>query len=79
MGHRPAWPLEASPLTEAQVATLLRATTTPQVLGLAGEDADLRISIAGAQEKTALLQMDGSGTCRTAQRPPRTSSSCRSA
>jgi serine/threonine-protein kinase HipA len=52
-------PLEADPLTEAQVAALLRATTTPQVLGLAGEDADLRISIAGAQEKTALLQMDG--------------------
>lgn len=52
-------PLEADPLTEAQVAALLRATTTPQVLGLAGEDADLRISIAGAQEKTALLQVDG--------------------
>ena len=52
-------PLEADPLTETQVAALLRATTTPQVLGLADEDADLRISIAGAQEKTALLQMDG--------------------
>lgn len=56
-------PLEADPLTEAQVAALLRATTTPQVLGLGlglgGEDAALRISIAGAQEKTALLQMDG--------------------
>ncbi len=52
-------PLNADPLTEAQVAALLRATTTPQALGLAGEDADLRISIAGAQEKTALLQMHG--------------------
>jgi len=52
-------PLEAEPLTEARVAALLRATTTPHVLGLAGYDADLRISIAGAQEKTALLQMDG--------------------
>ncbi len=52
-------PLEADPLTEAQVAALLRATTTPQVLGLGSEDADLRISIAGAQEKTALLRMDG--------------------
>lgn len=52
-------PLEADPLTEAQVADLLRATTTPQVLGRAGEDADLRISIAGAQEKTALLQREG--------------------
>lgn len=52
-------PLAMDPLTDAQVAALLRATTTPQVLGLADEDADLRISIAGAQEKTALLQMDG--------------------
>ena len=52
-------PLEAEPLTDAQVAALLRATTTPQVMGMTGEDADLRISIAGAQEKTALLQMDG--------------------
>ncbi len=52
-------PLEADPLTETQVAALLRATTTPQVLGLGGEDGDLRISIAGAQEKTALLRMDG--------------------
>lgn len=52
-------PLEADPLTEAQVADLLRATTTPQVLGRAGEDADLRSSIAGAQEKTALLQREG--------------------
>ena len=52
-------PLEADVMTEAQVAALLRATTTPQVLGLGGKNADLRISIAGAQEKTALLQMDG--------------------
>lgn len=52
-------PLEADPLTEPRVAALLRATTTPQVLGLAGDDADLRISIAGAQEKTALLKVDG--------------------
>jgi len=52
-------PLDAHPMTEAQVAALLRASTTPQVLGPAGEDADLRISIAGAQEKTALLQIDG--------------------
>ena len=52
-------PLEADLLSNAQVAALLRATTTPQVMGMTGEDADLRISIAGAQEKTALLQMDG--------------------
>jgi serine/threonine-protein kinase HipA len=52
-------PLKADLMTESQVAALLRATTTPQVLGLAGKDTDLRISIAGAQAKTALLQMDG--------------------
>jgi len=52
-------PLEADLLTDAQVAALLRATTTPQVMGMTGEEVDLRISIAGAQEKTALLQMDG--------------------
>ncbi len=52
-------PLEADPLTETKVAAVLRATTTSQVLGLGGEDADLRISIAGAQEKTALLKLDG--------------------
>ncbi|EHR69303.1 HipA domain-containing protein [Burkholderiales bacterium JOSHI_001] len=52
-------PLQADPLTDAEVAALLRATTTPQVLGFTGEDAALRISIAGAQEKTALLQMNG--------------------
>ncbi len=52
-------PLEADLLSNAQVTALLRATTTPQVMGMTGEDADLRISIAGAQEKTALLQMDG--------------------
>lgn len=51
--------IEADPMTESQVAALLRATTTRQVLGLGGENVDLRISIAGAQEKTALLQIDG--------------------
>ena len=52
-------PLQVEPLTDTQVANLLRATTTPQVLGLEGGDIDLRVSIAGAQEKTALLQLDG--------------------
>jgi serine/threonine-protein kinase HipA len=52
-------PLQAEALSEARVAALLRAATTPQVLGLAGDDSDLRISIAGAQEKTALLKLDG--------------------
>ena len=52
-------PLTADSLTDTEVAALLRATTTPQVIGLARDDTDLRISIAGAQEKTALLQRDG--------------------
>jgi serine/threonine-protein kinase HipA len=42
-------------LGEHQVAQLLRATPTPTVLGAADEDDFLRISLAGAQEKTALL------------------------
>ena len=52
-------PLQAEPLSEAQVAEVLRGTTTPHTLGLAANDDDFRISIAGAQEKTALLHHGG--------------------
>jgi serine/threonine-protein kinase HipA len=52
-------PLQAEPLSEAQIAGVLRGTTTPNTLGLAGSDDDFRISIAGAQEKTALLHHNG--------------------
>lgn len=52
-------PLQAEPLSEAQVAEVLRGTTTPHALGLAASDDDFRISIAGAQEKTALLHHGG--------------------
>lgn len=52
-------PLQAEPLSEAQVAEVLRGTTTPNTLGLTATDDDFRISIAGAQEKTALLHHDG--------------------
>lgn len=52
-------PLQATPLTETQVAEVLRGTTTPGALGLVVNDDDFRISIAGAQEKTALLRLDG--------------------
>jgi len=52
-------PLQAEPLNEAQVAEVLRGTTTVNALGLWAGDEDFRISIAGAQEKTALLQRDG--------------------
>lgn len=46
--------LDARPLTDAQVATLIDRTLAGEPVGLDGED-DLRISLAGAQEKTALL------------------------
>lgn len=52
-------PLQAEPLSDAQVAEVLRGTTTPNTLGLASSNDDFRISIAGAQEKTALLRHNG--------------------
>ncbi|WP_208908341.1 type II toxin-antitoxin system HipA family toxin [Paracidovorax avenae] len=52
-------PLEAEPLNESQVAQILRGTTATNILGMVGSDDDFRISIAGAQEKTALLHHDG--------------------
>lgn len=45
--------IDAVPLDEAAVARLLRLTLQPAQLDIDGED--FRISIAGAQEKTALL------------------------
>lgn len=57
----PAGPaaVQAQPLTDAEVAEVLRGTTTPHTLGLVANDDDFRISIAGAQEKTALSFQDG--------------------
>ena len=56
-------PLQAEPLSEAQVAQVLRSTTSLNTLGWGGrhDDAhdDFRISMAGAQEKTALLLREG--------------------
>ncbi len=46
------------PLTEHQVAELLRATPSDPVLGQHTDDDFFRISLAGAQEKTALLFTD---------------------
>lgn len=52
--------IDAEPLDEAAVARLLAATVTPPSrAGLAGTEDDFRISIAGAQEKTALLWHQG--------------------
>lgn len=50
--------IESEPLSEAQVAQALRHVTADPVLGQAPDEAeDFRISIAGAQEKTALLRI----------------------
>ena len=52
--------IESEPLNETQVEHILRANTSEAVLGQrAGDDRDFRISIAGAQEKTALLRFGG--------------------
>jgi serine/threonine-protein kinase HipA len=48
--------LEGEPVSDAQIAAMLRNLATAP-LGI-GED-DFRISLAGAQEKTALLRKDG--------------------
>lgn len=50
--------VDAAPLTEAQVERTLRDVTSPAPLADADLD-DFRISLAGAQEKTALLHMAG--------------------
>lgn len=50
--------IDAEPLSDRQVEAVLRAVTTDAPLGQREQD-DLRISIAGAQEKTALLGMGG--------------------
>src|SRR5690606_17086838 len=52
--------VNAVPMTDAEIAQLLRNTLAPGPLGrVAAEDEDFRISIAGAQEKSALLWYDG--------------------
>lgn len=47
--------ITGEPLSEHQVAEVLRATPSEPVLGQAQDDDLFRISLAGAQEKTALL------------------------
>jgi serine/threonine-protein kinase HipA len=46
-------------LDAAGIAQLLRYTTSAEALGRHDHEEDLRLSIAGAQEKTALLRHDG--------------------
>lgn len=61
-GHVPAGPgpINVTPITDADLAHLLRAAVTPPGrLGAEDDEEDFRISIAGAQEKTALLHYQG--------------------
>lgn len=52
--------VQATPLSVAEVAQQLRGTVAPAPLeGAQANAEDFRISIAGAQEKTALLYFDG--------------------
>ena len=50
--------IDADPLKEAEVEKLLIGVTSDAPMGQ-GDDEDIRISLAGAQEKTALLRMGG--------------------
>jgi serine/threonine-protein kinase HipA len=62
---------EGTPLSDTDVAHLLRGTVAaPGALGHYDEE-DFRISIAGAQEKTALLNLDGQW-CRPQGETPTT-------
>ncbi|TDV19540.1 type II toxin-antitoxin system HipA family toxin [Paraburkholderia caballeronis] len=57
------------PLDEAAVARLLRDTTTGAAPGQPVRSEDLRLSIAGAQEKTALLRHKGQWLLPTGSTP----------
>jgi len=46
--------IDATPLSEREVATILRGYQSKNPLGMLEDNADFRISLAGAQEKTAL-------------------------
>lgn len=50
--------IDATPIDDAQIEELLRNSTGPAGLGLQPND-DFRISLPGAQEKTALLRHRG--------------------
>ena len=49
--------IDASPLDDGQVEQTLTSVTSDAPLGQRGVEEDLRLSIAGAQEKTALLRI----------------------
>ena len=51
--------IEGTPMSDEDIARHLRTTVTPPARGLEREEDDFRISLAGAQEKTALLKHEG--------------------
>jgi serine/threonine-protein kinase HipA len=51
--------IEGTPLDDEEIETLLNQTASSGAFGLRDEEDDFRISLAGAQEKTALLWHDG--------------------
>ncbi|MBK5915719.1 type II toxin-antitoxin system HipA family toxin [Rhodocyclus purpureus] len=64
--------IEVEPLDEAGVARILKSTVAPgTALGQTSADDDFRISIAGAQEKTALTWHEGRW-CRPLRATPTT-------
>lgn len=63
-------PLAITPLSEAQVAQTIREARIEKMLGM-NSDEDFRISLAGAQEKTALTRWNNTW-CRPHQSTPTT-------
>ncbi|MDB5819252.1 MAG: hipA [Rhizobacter sp.] len=51
--------IESEPLDNAQIESILQGVTVVSGLGHRTDASDFRISIAGAQEKTALLRLNG--------------------
>jgi serine/threonine-protein kinase HipA len=51
--------IESKPLTDKQLEKVLKGYQSNIPLGMLADEDDFRISIAGAQEKTALLNLDG--------------------
>ena len=51
--------IDSDPLTDSQVAKVLRAVPSERMLGQVPAEELFRISLAGAQEKTALLRHNG--------------------
>ncbi len=63
--------IKAEPLTDAAVEKILRAVTALPAFGQKEQESEFRISLAGAQEKTALLYHRGSW-CRPLGTTPTT-------